>query len=226
MPAKKQEKKPHVATGRPRGRPRKDGTPPQTKTPEQKEQEALIKAERAQKREIAKKEFLEGEPSENQKLLRSALDGWSAKPINLDNFDEVSKRARTYFRDCIENDTVPTMIGDCRRLGITKMTLWNWRAGKQRDSRYQRLAEDIAGIVEESLVALSLENKVNNIAAIVQLKNHFGYTDEQKIVVEPKQSFIDDTMTMEDVLAIAESPQPRIAQYSELNDMEENDNEE
>ena len=216
---KKKDTRPHRATGNPRGRPRKDGQPPQQKSAEQKEQEALVKAER---KELATQEFMDKEPTVNQRMLRYALDGWAEKPVNLDDFRAVKARVQTYFNDCVKYDLKPTVIGVCRRLGVTKQVLWRWRNGERRDGNYQRLAEDIYAIIEEMTVELAYNNDINNIQANVQLKNHFGYTDEQKVVVEPRQSFLDDTMTMADVLAIAESPAPKIAQYTEINDTEEN----
>lgn len=215
---KKKDTRPHRATGKPRGRPRKDGTPAQPKSAEQKEQEALVKAER---KEIAAKEFMENEPTTNQRMLRYALDGWGEKPVDLNDFRAVKSRVQTYFNDCIRYDLKPTLIGVCRRLGITKQAFWKWRTGAARNSNYQKLAEDIYAIIEEMTVELAYNNDINNIQAIVQLKNHFGYTDEQKVVVEPRQSFIDDTMTMADVLAIAEQPTPKIAEFTDINESAE-----
>ena len=216
-----QKKKPHRATGNPRGRPRKDGSPAQPKTEEQKALEKQMALQRAERKEIARQEFLEGEPTPNQKLLRYALDGWSEKPVNIDNYQEVERRAKTYFRDCMQNDITPTMIGVCRRLGITKQAMWNWRTGARRDARYQQLATNIYNTLEENLVTQALNNDVNGIQAIFLMKNWFNYTDEQKVVLEPKQSIIDDSMTMEDVLAIAENPAPQEATYTDINESEE-----
>ena len=123
MAQKKQEtpKRPHRATGNPRGRPRNDGLPAGYRTPEQ------LQAEQERNAEIlARKELREAQRAEtdtkNQRFIKTALDGWSERPVDLNDFEAVKRRAKTYFQTCYDEDMIPNMAGVCRRLGITKST--------------------------------------------------------------------------------------------------------
>ena len=158
------------------------------------------------------------EPGKVGKYVAHAMATLRYTPPDLDNIVSIRACADRYLLDCIENDIIPNITGLCRRIGITTRTLNEWKAGRSRNPDYKNFAQQYAQLIEEVIVDLSLDNKCNNIAAIVQLKNHFGYTDEQKMVVENKQSVIDDSLNMQDVLDLASAEQPKIAQFSEAID--------
>lgn len=136
--------------------------------------------------------------------------------LDLNDFPAVCDTCTQYFIDISERDIIPSITGLCVRLGITRVEFSYWRAGKKRDHRYKELADRCSTLIESATVELAAQNKMNVIASIVQLKNNFGYTDEQKVVVEQKESVVDDTMQMADVLALAGAEEPKKAKYSEV----------
>jgi hypothetical protein len=150
------------------------------------------------------------------KYIEHAIPGLF-KPVDHTDFQAVCDATEKYYRDCETADIVPSMAGLCLRLGISKTLFSLWKAGKKGDHRYKELAERCAMANEAITSELALQNRINNIAAIVQLKNNYGYTDEQKVVVESgKESVVDDSLQMADVLAIADSTTPEKARYKEL----------
>lgn len=136
--------------------------------------------------------------------------------VDINDFEAVSQAALGYFVEVAEKDLPPSVAGLCLRLGISRNVLNNWRTGKARDHRYKELAERCYTLMESTMMTSAMKNKVNPIMTIVQLKNHFGYTDEQKVVVESKESVVDDSMQMADVLAIAGESTPKKANYTAI----------
>lgn len=113
------------------------------------------------------------------------LQAWNLPKVNTNNYDEVEDRMLLYFSKCVENDMKPGVEGLCYFLGIDRQTFYAWSNGLQRnnDPRYRDLCKKakafLAGLMEEYMQ----NGKINPVSGIFLLKNHFGYTDKQEIVV-------------------------------------------
>lgn len=136
--------------------------------------------------------------------------------IDINDFEAVCEACIQYFAEIAEQDIPPSVPGLCLRLGVSRHVLNNWRSGKNRDHRYKELAERCYALIESATVEGAEQQKINPVMSIFILKNNHGYSDEQKVVVENKESVVDDTLQMEDVLALAGAEQPKKAEYTDI----------
>lgn len=205
---------------------KKRGRPPLT--PEEKEQRAIEKRERAaewsrgenyvERQTLAAKrgaplafgnEKLPS-PGDNSKFLRHALTTMGMPPIDISDPVQVEERIWWYFGHCIENDMKPTVIGMCNSLGIHRDTIHTWKTGEQRKGTHQEIIVRAYRVLEELWEDYMLNGKVNPVSGIFLGKVHFGYREQQELILTPNQQ----QFTPEDVTTIE-------AKYAELPDDEE-----
>lgn len=140
------------------------------------------------------------EPGDNSKYIRHALTNLNMPPIDISDPQQVSDRIDWYFNHCFESDMKPTVSGFCNSLGISRVTLMEWRRGHYRESTHQALILRAYRIMEELWENYMLNGKVNPVSGIFLGKNQFdGYTDKQEVVVTPNQNQLtpDDLATIE-----------------------------
>ena len=136
--------------------------------------------------------------------------------IDTNDFDAVCDAVGQYFYEIAQQDIPPSVAGLCLRLGVSRNVMNMWRTGRMKDHRYKELAERCYTLIESATVEGASLQKINPVFGIFLLKNHHGYSDEQKVVVEQKESVVDDTLQMADVLALAGAEQPKEASYTEV----------
>ena len=138
---------------------------------------------------------------DNAKYLRHNLLALDLPPIDLDSDEQVLDRIQWYFNHCVEDDMKPTVQGMANALGISRRTLYDWSRGKFRgktDNRteiIQKAYGVLAGLWEDYM----MNGKINPVSGIFIGKNHFGYTNKQEIVLEPKNPLGDIEETPEDI---------------------------
>ncbi len=143
-------------------------------------------------------------PEEQSAYMRMALDGFDCPPIDISDPSQVEKRIREYFDYCGSHGMRPCVSGLCNRLGIHRNTFLAWANGRERKETHQQIALRARGLIEEMTEMLMMNNKINVVAAIFILKNHFGYTDKQEISVDTKNSVTTPT-SMEDVMKLCDN---------------------
>lgn len=102
--------------------------------------------------------------------------------VDFYNVDEVIIRTEEYFKGCEISGTFPSVMGLCAKgFGCTRDRLNAWIADHPETPTAQYI-----GIVKEMIADVltnaSLRNKANVAQTIFQLKNHFGHSDEVKVL--------------------------------------------
>lgn len=153
-------------------------------------------------------------PGDNSRYLRHALATMNLPPIDISNDDQVQERIIWYFNHCAEDDMKPTVAGLSNSLGVDRKTLYDWKRGRYRnqDGKRMDMIQAAYGLLAELWEDYMMNGKVNPASGIFIGKNHFDYTDEQKVVIEPKnplgdidnpdeirQRYVEDTVE-EDIL--------------------------
>ena len=124
-------------------------------------------------------------PGDTGRFLRHALDGWDLPVIDISDEKQVEERLLWYFNSCVEDDVRPTVTGMCRSLGIDRKTLYQWGQGDYRAETHSLLIKKAYNLLEEMWESWMVNGKVNPVVGIFLGKNHFGYKDQQDVVVTP-----------------------------------------
>ena len=96
---------------------------------------------------------------------------------------ELSDRLDDYFAQCIESGQIPTVEDMALALGITRMGLWQWENGRDRErSKMIQRAKEVLAAIDAKLVS---ENKIPQVTYIFRAKNYFGMRDQQELVMGP-----------------------------------------
>lgn len=151
------------------------------------------------------------DPGDNSRFLRHALTTMGMPPIDISDPAQVEERIWWYFGHCMENDMKPTVIGMCNALGIHRDTIHTWKTGERRAGTHQEIVLRAYRLLEELWEDYMLNGKVNPVSGIFLGKVHFGYREQQELILTPNQQ---NQITPEDITTIE-------AKYAELPDDDE-----
>ena len=142
---------------------------------------------------------LDLEPGDNTKYLRHALATKNMPKIDIADVNQVNERLEWYFRHCAEDDMKPTVTGFCNSLGISRVTLMNWKNGTYRGDSHQAVILKAYGLLEELWENYMQNGKINPVSGIFLAKNNFGYQDKQDYVITPNTKDVEavDATTIE-----------------------------
>lgn len=136
-------------------------------------------------------------------LVTNAIDGWNSEKFDLSDTEEIKRRVGDYFKTCSERGIKPTRAGLCNRLVIHSTTLYKWYRGERRGGEHQEIAQKVVGVLEELMEGYGNEGLVHPLIVMFNMKNQFGYKDQQDIVVSPKQT-TSYPMDMDKITELAE----------------------
>jgi hypothetical protein len=146
-------------------------------------------------------------PGDNAKFLSFAMNLFNLPALDRKDPQQVSDRINLYFTRCCEADIKPSVAGLANSLGIPRQSVWDIRTGKCLDGFSPESADLVKkahGILGELWEDYMQNGKVNPVAGIFLGKNHFGYRDQQEVVLTPNNPLGDETSTEEIAKRIAE----------------------
>lgn len=149
-----------------------------------------------------------GEPGDNARYLQHAMGIRQLPPINIEDPQAVKERIDWYFAYCGEADMKPTVSGFCHALGISRITLFQWKNGTFRAGTHQKIILDAYATLEELWENYMQNGKINPVSGIFLGKNNYGYRDQQSLELSAAT-----TVAPADVKSIEEK-------YAELPDPE------
>lgn len=125
------------------------------------------------------------QPGDNSRYLRHALATLNMPPIDISDPKQVEERIDWYFLHCADNEMKPTVKGFCNSLGISRVTLMEWRQGNYRAETHQAIILRAYDLLEELWENYMLNGKINPVSGIFLGKNQWNYQDKQEMVVTP-----------------------------------------
>ncbi len=136
------------------------------------------------------------QPGDNRKFLEHDLKMWDWPAVDMTKPRAVTERIGNYFRICAEDDMKPSVAGMALAFGIDRRTLWKWVNGI--DSAY--IPSESRDSLKKAYYFLNAQmedyaqnGKINPVAAIFLMKNHFGYQDKQEVVLTPNNQLGETT---------------------------------
>ena len=136
------------------------------------------------------------EPGDNRKYLQHSMVMLDWPDVNVREPEQVKERMGMYFALCAQDDMKPSVAGMALAFGVDRKTIWAWANGV--DSK--TLPEDSRNLIKRAYQFLNAQmedyaqnGKINPVAAIFLMKNHFGYQDKQEVVLTPNNQLGETT---------------------------------
>lgn len=130
--------------------------------------------------------YVDAAPGDNARYLRHTLSMWDLPVIDISDSKQVEDRIVWYFNKCEEDDMKPTVSGMAFALGVDRKTVYDWSRGNVRGVTHSPIVKRAMDVLASMWEDYMQNGKINPVSGIFLGKNHFGYTDKQEIVVEPK----------------------------------------
>ena len=128
------------------------------------------------------------EPGDNRKYLEHWLKMWDWPSVDMKQREQVKERIGMYFKLCADDDMKPSVAGLALAFGVHRKTIWAWSTGvdsKTLPTESRDFIKKAYQILNAQMEDYAQNGKINPVAAIFLMKNHFGYQDKQEVVLTP-----------------------------------------
>ncbi|MBS6475106.1 MAG: hypothetical protein KH354_03890 [Clostridiales bacterium] len=126
------------------------------------------------------------EPGDNRKYLLHSLRIARMSPVTLSDAAQVSKRVYEYFDICAEDDMKPSVAGLALALSTDRRRLWEMRERETKGAAVADILKKTVQILDLQMVDYMQNGKINPASGIFLMKNNFGYSNQQELVVAPQ----------------------------------------
>jgi len=103
-------------------------------------------------------------------------------PVSKHDVQGISERLDLYFNTCAQSKFIPTVESMTLALGVSRQAVWKWQ---QEECEAGRLISRAKEYINSLLTTATLQGEVAFPYAIWLQKNHFQYSDTQKIEIKP-----------------------------------------
>ena len=121
---------------------------------------------------------------ENTRMIEFALWTKSLPKIDYTDTEALEERINLYFGYCAEQDMRPTVSGLSSAIGVSRITIWNWRSGNRRPANFE-VIDRAYNMLEELWESYMINSKIHPANGIFLGKNQFGYKDVQDVTITP-----------------------------------------
>jgi hypothetical protein len=128
-------------------------------------------------------------PGDNTKYINHSMRIASLPSINMNDPEQVGRRITEYFTICAEEDMKPSTAGLALALNLDRRRLWEIRENVATrgvtNNEVRDLLKKAQHVLDMQMVDYMQNGKINPVSGIFLMKNNFGYTDKQEVVVTP-----------------------------------------
>lgn len=141
------------------------------------------------------------EPGDNRRYLIHSMAMFDWLEVDMKEPEQVRERIGQYLDLCAKDDMKPSVAGLALAFGVDRKTIWAWANGV--DSAYlpaesRNFIKKVYQLLNAQMEDYAQNGKINPVAAIFLMKNHFGYVDKQEMVLTPNQQ-LGDQVSPEDL---------------------------
>lgn len=134
-------------------------------------------------------------PEEIARAIQNSFQYFNRQIVKSD--EECAERINGYFKDCHDQQMLPTIENMSLALGTVRQVLWQWENG-QGCSRARtdmiKKAKQILAAIDAELVS---SGKIPQVVYIFRAKNFWQMSDQQEIIVSAPN--IDQDMSANDI---------------------------
>ena len=118
----------------------------------------------------------------------------------IDRTDAEQVRARTieYLEACVNDGMKPNLTGYALALGTNRQGLQQMFLSRNMDHATLDALDSGVAMIENVMLELMLDQKINPVTAIFLLKNHFAYSDQTNIKIQAERVDTVDEQALED----------------------------
>ena len=135
-------------------------------------------------------------PEEIAQAVKNAFQYFHREKVKTD--EECAERIDAYFRDCYEQQMIPTVENLSLALGTVRQVVWEWENGlhcsKTRSDMIKK-AKQILASIDAELVS---SGKIPQVVYIFRAKNFYQMSDQQEITINA-QNGQEQEMSAEDI---------------------------
>ena len=120
-------------------------------------------------------------PEEIAQAIQNAFQYFHRDIVKSD--EECAERIDGYFRDCFNQQMIPTVENLSLALGTTRKTTWEWENGigcSVARSNMVKKAKQILASIDADLVS---SGKIPQVVYIFRAKNFYQMSDQQEITI-------------------------------------------
>lgn len=117
---------------------------------------------------------------DNDQYINHTLALASMPTVTLDR-ENVGKRTLEYVKQCSADAVRPNLTGYALCLGTTPEELSEWINDKRLPDETRGALRKGISMIESCMISMMMDQKINPVASIFLLKNHFGYKDQSEI---------------------------------------------
>ena len=120
-------------------------------------------------------------PEEIAQAVRNAFQYFNRECVKTD--EECAERINGYFRDCYEQQMIPTVENLSLALGTVRQVLWQWENGQGCSSKRTDMVKKAKQILASIDAELVSSGKIPQVVYIFRAKNFYQMSDQQEITI-------------------------------------------
>lgn len=118
--------------------------------------------------------------------------------IDRTDSEQVRRRTIEYLEACVNDGMKPNLTGYALALGTNRQGLQQMFLSRSTDHETLEALDNGIAMVENVILELMLDQKINPVTAIFLLKNHFSYSDQTDIKIQAERVDTVDEQALED----------------------------
>ena len=135
---------------------------------------------------------------ENARYIVHSVKLSTFSKIDRTNAEQVRNRTIEYLEACVDDGMKPNLTGYALALGTNRQGLQQMFLSRNTDHETLEALDNGIAMVENVMLELMLDQKINPVTAIFLLKNHFSYSDQTDIKIQAERVDTVDEQALED----------------------------
>lgn len=135
---------------------------------------------------------------ENARYIVHSMKLSTFSRIDRTDAEQVRNRTIEYLEMCVNDGMKPNLTGYALALGTNRQGLQQMFLSRNTDHETLEALDRGIAMVENVMLELMLDQKINPVTAIFLLKNHFAYSDQTDIKIQAERVDTVDEQALED----------------------------
>ena len=135
---------------------------------------------------------------ENARYIVHTVKLKSLPKIDRTNAVQVRDRTVEYLKACVDDGIKPNLTGYALSLGTDRRGLESLFSSRSVDKATQDELDAGVAMIENIMLELMMDQKINPVTAIFLLKNHFAYSDQTDLRIRAERVETVDEQALED----------------------------
>ena len=135
---------------------------------------------------------------ENARYIVHTVKLKSLPKIDRTNAVQVRDRTVEFLKACVDDGIKPNLTGYALSLGTDRRGLESLFSSRSVDKATQDELDAGVAMIENIMLELMMDQKINPVTAIFLLKNHFAYSDQTDLRIRAERVETVDEQALED----------------------------